>query len=391
MSDTHSPQHYDCAIIGAGPAGLIAALALQETGLNTVCIGPPPRIGEPDRRTTALLDGSVSFLNRIPGIWEQLKPHAKPLQTLRLIDRTGRLFRAPDMVFKAAEIGQEAFGYNIPNADLIRILLSALGDVFLPSKGVTALRLEDNAAMVTPHEGGVFGAKLVVGGDGRKSICRETAKIGTHSWSYDQTAIVCNFHHSRAHDNACTEFHFSNGPFTVVPLGEGASSLVWVERNEKASEIAEMDDERFGHEISTRLEGLLGAITGVGPRGVFPLSALIAKKLTGQRLALIGEAAHVMPPIGAQGLNLGIRDIADLVRCTTGQNDPGSQNVLAAYERSRRADVWARTLMADLLNRTLTSNLPGLQLARSAGLGALSIAGPLRRAAMRKGMAAANI
>jgi 2-octaprenyl-6-methoxyphenol hydroxylase len=390
MNDKGSAHNYDCAVIGAGPAGLIATLALQQNGLNTICIGPPPAGGRTDRRTTALLDGSVAFLTRIPDLWEQLAPHAEPLQTLRLIDCTGRLFRAPDMVFDAHEIGKEAFGYNIPNADLVRILISTLGHSFLPSAGVTALRLEDDAAYVTTQEGHRLRARLVTGGDGRKSMCRETAQIGVRSWSYDQTAIVCNFSHSRPHNNACTEFHYTNGPFTVVPLGEGTSSLVWVERRETASAFAEMDDQRFGDEITARLEGLLGTITKPGPRGIFPLYALIAKKLTGKRLALIGEAAHVMPPIGAQGLNLGIRDVADLARCIAGQDDPGSKDVLAAYQRSRRADVWIRTMMADILNRTLISNMPILQLARSAGLGALSLTGPLRRAAMRRGMAAAN-
>lgn len=381
---------YDCVVVGAGPAGLAAALALRHAGLNILCVGPPPKADRSDRRTTALLDGSVRFLDRTLKLWPCLEPYASPLRTLRLIDRTRRLFRAPDMLFEAAEIGQEAFGYNIPNVDLVRILLERLGEAFLPSAGVTALRIEESAVYITLQEGQILQTKLVIGADGRKSICRESAGINVKSWSYDQTAIVCNFSHSRPHDGACTEFHYANGPFTVVPLPGQASSLVWVEASETAPALAEMNDARFADEIAARLDGVLGEIAGLGPRGVFPLSAQLATKLTGKRVALVGEAAHVMPPIGAQGLNLGIRDVADLVRCVAHEKDPGSQEALAAYERSRRGDVWMRTLAADLLNRTLISNIPLFQLARGAGLTALSLTGPLRRAAIRRGMAMPN-
>jgi 2-octaprenyl-6-methoxyphenol hydroxylase len=203
--------------------------------------------------------------------------------------------------------------------------------------------------------------------------------------------VVCNFSHGRPHHGACTEFHYASGPFTIVPLRERESSLVWVETSEEGARLAALEDAAFTAELARRLDGLLGEIIGLGPRGAFPLSGLVAKKLTAQRLALVGEAAHVMPPIGAQGLNLGFRDVADLVECAARGSDPGMQEVLAAYERSRRGDVWTRVLAADLLNRTLTSNLPLLQLARGAGLSALSLAGPLRRAAMRRGMSAADL
>jgi 2-octaprenyl-6-methoxyphenol hydroxylase len=232
-------------------------------------------------------------------------------------------------------------------------------------------------------------ADLVVGADGRQSFCRESAGIGVRRWSYEQTAIVCNFRHTRPHHGACTEFHYSSGPFTVVPLPGEASSLVWVERPDRAKHLAAMNDEEFMGELAARLDGLVGDIVETGARGAFPLSGLVARKLTAARLALVGEAAHVMPPIGAQGLNLGFRDAADLADCTAGAADPGDPKVLAAYEARRRSDIFVRTLAADLLNRTLISNSPILQLARGAGLTALSVAGPLRCLAMRQGMTAA--
>ena len=147
-----------------------------------------------------------------------------------------------------------------------------------------------------------------------------------------------------------------------------------------------LDETAFAAEIAARLDGMLGDIGEISARGAFPLSGLIARGLARGRIALVGEAAHVMPPIGAQGLNLGFRDVADLVSCLAGATDPGASGVLAAYERARRGDVLARTLAADLLNHTLISGLMPFQLARGIGLAGLAAIPPLRRMAMRQGM-----
>lgn len=378
----------DIAVVGAGPVGLAACLALRSAGFDAVCAGPAPDAGTLDRRTTALLQGSVDFLQRL-GLWEQLRPHSAPLSSLRLIDRTGRLFRAPDMVFQADEMGSEAFGYNITNITLTGALFAALGSAHIETKGVTAIRIEEKTAHLRLSEGQALKAKLIIGADGRNSLCRQAAAISTRNWHYEQTAIVCNFRHSRPHNGACTELHYASGPFTVVPLPGDWSSLVWVERPPIAAQLAELIGEAFAEAIDARLEGMLGKISEVTPRGAFPLSGLIARKLTANRLALIGEAAHVMPPIGAQGLNLGFRDVADLLRCLgNGQDDAGTVAILAQYERARRADVILRTMAADLLNRTLISSLMPMHMIRGAGLAALQTAPFLRRAAMRQGMAA---
>jgi 2-octaprenyl-6-methoxyphenol hydroxylase len=379
---------HDIAVVGAGSAGLATAIALRQAGFDAICAGPAPHAAAPDRRTTALLTGSVRFLKRI-GVWDAMAAAGEPLRALRLIDRTSRILRAPDTVFEAAEIGEEAFGYNIPNTAITKAMADALDGAFLATDGVTAI--EPGAADVTLHlaEGPRLQAKLAVGADGRNSLCRRSAGIAVRSWSYDQTAIVCNFSHSRPHGGACTEYHYESGPFTVVPLPGDNSSLVWVARRKEAEALAALSGADFTRALSARLDGLLGTVTDTGPRGAFPLSGLIAKKLTGPRIALVGEAAHVMPPIGAQGLNLGLRDVADLADSISRSEDPGSPDVLARYESARRGDVLTRTYAADLLNRTLISANPLFQLARGAGLMALSMPGPLRRAAMRRGMATA--
>jgi 2-octaprenyl-6-methoxyphenol hydroxylase len=382
-----SERSCELAVVGAGPAGLAAALALRASGLDALCAGPAPDPAAPDRRTTALLGASVALLEQV-GVWDALRHSAAPLRTLRLIDRTGRLLRAPDIAFDAAEIGQEAFGYNIPNQALVAALLERLGAAHLPTSGVTALDIRRDGVRLTLAEGGGLRARLAVGADGRNSVCREAAGIGARRWRYPQTAVVANFRHSRPHHGGCTELHFAAGPFTQVPLPGDASSLVWVERPDVAARLLAMSETDFTAAIAERLDGLLGAVTQVSARGAFPLSGLIARDIARNRVALVGDAAHVIPPIGAQGLNLGFRDGAELARCLAGAADPGAPAVLQAYERARRGDVLARTLAADLLNRTLISGLLPFQLARGLGLATLAMIPPLRRIAMRQGMAA---
>ena len=380
-------KQYDIAVVGAGPAGLAAAIALCKAGGSTVCVGPAPSPAKPDRRTTALLGGSVRFLEAL-GLWGRLQNAAAPLRALRIIDRTGRLFRAPDIVFDAGEIGTEAFGYNIANEVLLAALLEQLGEAHLATPGVEALETEADGVRLKLAAHEAIRARLVIGADGRNSLCRQAAGIAAHSWSYEQTAIVANFSHSRPHQNACTELHFPAGPFTMVPLPGAWSSLVWVERPTEAARLMALDEKAFAAAIAERIEGLLGDIEEVSARGAFPLSGLIAHGLVARRMALVGEAAHVIPPIGAQGLNLGFRDVADLVRCLEGAADPGASEVLTRYERARRGDVLIRTFAADALNRTLISGLMPFQLARGIGLAGLAMVPPLRRLAMRQGMAA---
>lgn len=385
-------QIHDAVIVGAGPAGMAAALALRKAGLNAICTGPAPGTSGIDHRTTAFLYGSIRFLDETLDVWKNLAPYAAQLTTLRLIDRTGRLFRAPDMLFSASETGEESFGANIPNAKVTDELATALGDHFLPSGGVVAIQDENGGRAVRLRlaDGRELHTRLVVGADGRKSFCRESQNIPIKQWSYNQAALVCDLGHVRPHNNACTEFHYKNGPLTLVPLPGNFSGLVWTETPERASKLKAMSEEDFITALTAQAERVCGAFTSVGPRAVFPLSGLIATKLHGHRLALVGEAAHAMPPIGAQGLNLGIRDIIDLVECVRHVVDPGAPDVLAKYTSRRKADVWTMTYAADLLSQSLTSNLPFFQLARGAGLSVLSIPGPLRRAFMRKGMSAVS-
>ncbi len=390
-------QNFDCAITGAGPAGLAAGLACAEMGLATAVIGP--RADPRDGRTAALFQSSVQFLKRL-GVWDAIAPAAAPLDAIRLIDATGALIRAPEVTFRASEIGLEAFGYNVPNVVLTSALESATRNhvthgrlTRVETKAVTALAISDSGVAVTTHEGREFSALLAAAADGRASPSRTAAAITTRAWAYDQSAVVCSFTHSRPHANISTEFHRRTGPLTVVPGPGSTSSLVWVETPTEARRLAELSGDAFAAALAHHLSGLLGQISAVSPRGIFPLSGQTATTLAKNRVALIGEAAHVMPPIGAQGLNLSFRDAATLAEIAAGargaNEDIGSPPVLARYDAARSRDVTSRVWTIDLLNRSLLSEFAPVHLARGLGLFALSAIGPLRRFVMREGVAPA--
>jgi 2-octaprenyl-6-methoxyphenol hydroxylase len=380
----------EVAVIGGGPAGLVAAIALATAGVDTLLIAPP---AEPDHRTTALLAGSVTALETL-GVWPACAPHAAPLRKIRLIDATQRLIRAPEVLFTSAEIDLDTFGHNIENRHLIAALEARAIALKLARIAGAAHALASDAAGVTiKHAGGETRVKLVIGADGRRSLCRAAAGIGTSSRTYPQTALTLNLAHARSHDDTSSEFHTESGPFTLVPLPGRRSSLVCVLNPGRVAELAAMSDLKLSSEIERRAHSLLGAMSVEPGRGVFPLAIETAEAFARHRMALVGEAAHVVPPIGAQGLNLGLRDgasIAELVADARRHDiDIGATAVLARYDSQRRADVTTRSIAVDLLNRSLLTDFLPAQGARGLSLYLVDRIGPLRRALMREGVAPA--
>lgn len=424
---------FEAAVIGAGPTGLAAALSLARMGAEVAVVAPlagvrplasnvdveregmregsDPRL---DQRTTALMSPSVNFLKNLgvlgseagvrrlacnvgverEGTREGSDPRLTPITAVRIADDRGGLVRAPEVLFRASELGLDSFGANVANPLLLDGLREAARRqprlAWVATAGVKRIEPTAGCARLELAEGGAVEARLAVAADGRNSIAPAAAGIAVRSWDYPQAAVVSSFGHGRPHDGIVNELHRNAGPLTTVPLPGRRSALVWVEAPAEARRLAALDDAAFAAVLEERLEGVLGAIDEVAPRAVHPLIGLRADRMTGHRIALVGEAAHVVPPIGAQGLNLGLRDAAVLADCVgearAGGQDIGGPATLAAYERGRIGDVLARSVSIDVLNRSLVTDLVPVDMLR--GLAAHLVAGfaPLRRALMQAGM-----
>ncbi|MGE0282743.1 MAG: UbiH/UbiF family hydroxylase, partial [Rhizobiaceae bacterium] len=363
----HSRQSAEGGVIvaGAGPAGLIAALALARAGFDVTLAGPD--IGQNDLRTTALMAPALEMLERV-GVGEAVRKAAAPLEAMRIVDATNRLIRSPVVTFRAREIGEPHFGLNIPNRvlnDMLADAVSATPDVRWIKSLVNEWSLEDDRANATLTDGTVIAGSLAVAADGRLSPARAAAGITVSGRQLSQSALALTFRHTRPHGSVSTEFHTETGPFTQVPLAGERSSLVWVVQPQSADELMKLDDEALSRRIEERMQSMLGRVSVEPGRQSFPLTASTPLRFAQNRVALVGEAAHIFPPIGAQGLNLGIRDVADLVEIATQhRDDPGSPAALAAYDAKRRPDILARSTAVNLLNRSLLSDLLPAQFVR---------------------------
>ncbi|MBD9646977.1 UbiH/UbiF family hydroxylase [Ensifer sp. PDNC004] len=380
-------DHFDIAIIGAGLAGSLAAIALADAGYRVALIGPEPAVA--DGRTTALMDQSIEYLKTL-NLWEKVEPLTAPLSTMRILDGTNRLLRAPPVNFRASEVGLDAFGYNIPNAPFIDILRHRAEESPTLTRITTSaigFELSDTVATIELANGSQCSAHLLVGADGRRSPVREAAKISVSTWSYPQTAVVLNFAHELPHQNISTEFHTESGPFTQVPLPGNRSSLVWVRKPEDAAQTLTLDLAALSRAVEDRMQSILGKATVEGAPQSFPLSGMTAQRFGKGRVVLLGEAAHAFPPIGAQGLNLSLRDVMTLVNIIGASGgEPLAGDIGDRFDSRRRPDIISRTASVDLLNRSLLSGFLPVQALRALGLHVLSAVGPLRSLLMREGV-----
>jgi 2-octaprenyl-6-methoxyphenol hydroxylase len=393
----------DILVAGGGIAGLSAAAAFAAEGFEVTCVDPvpPPGAGDAegsDLRSTALLRPSVELLERA-GIWPRLKAHAEPLRVMRLADAGGRENAIRTVAdFTAAELGVEAFGCNAINWLIRRELAAGLaalpGATLRAPVGVARVVPRSSGALVTLTDESQVRARLLVAADGRDSLVRESLRIGVRRWRYGQAALVFAVSHPVPHEGVSTEIHRTGGAFTLVPLpdheGVHHSAVVWMETGPRARALAALDASAFEAELNARACGVLGNLRRASPVRNWPIVSQVATRLTGARTALVAEAAHVVPPIGAQGLNMSLRDVATLrdlaVAARAAGRDIGDEAMLERYARARRADVLLRVAGIDALNRAAMLGPRPFRDLRRAGLVALHGLPPLRRAAMRLGL-----
>lgn len=379
---------FDVIVAGAGPAGLAAACLMATEG-RSVALVARNHGDDGDPRTVALMMPSVRMLAYI-GVWPgALQAQTQTLQKLRLVDDTGALLRAPTITFDPAELGETAFGWNFPLGLLLPALRSRAQDLGVVMHGADVASARTGGDVVTLHltDGEILGARVVLAADGRNSLLREAAGIRTNRWSYPQVAIATSFAHTGPHDGISTEYHKSAGPFTTVPMPDNRSALVWMERPERAAALMSLGGRDFAAEIQLGTHGDLGLISDVGPRRMFPMEGLVARAFAARRIMLIGEAGHVVPPIGAQGLNMSLRDAAQAFDLMEGEDDPGTDDTLDRYDALRRRDIQPRQQAIDLMNRSLLSGYFGLESGRAMALNLISRFGPLRRSVMQYGLA----
>ncbi len=392
----------DIVISGGGIAGLTAAAAFGSAGFQVVCVDPAPVVTDADAegadlRSTAMLQPARAVLERA-GLWEALAPHAAALQIMRIIDAGGE-DATPRVIreFDASDISEQPFGWNFPNWLLSRELTTRLGALdtvdFRPGVATTHFFTRTDSAKVSLSDGSRITTRLVIGADGRGSPTRQAAGIGVRTRRYGQKALVFAVTHPVPHENVSTEVHRTGGPFTLVPLpdrdGKPCSAVVWMDDGRRVQERLKMDVTTFEADASARSCHHFGPLTLVSKRQSWPIITQHAERLSAERVALIAEAAHVMPPIGAQGLNMSLNDIATLLDLAEARREGlGDQQMLDAYHKARYGDVTLRVNGIDLLNRASQASSTMARDARAAGLNALYAAPSVRKMLMQMGLGA---
>jgi 2-octaprenyl-6-methoxyphenol hydroxylase len=392
-SSTQSQKRADVLIGGGGIVGLALAITLRRSlgpsfsvTVADPALAPPsgalrappsPASGEGihsgNGRATAIVASARRLLTTI-GVWERIE--AQPILDMVITDsRLTDAVRHTFLTFAGDVEPGEPFGHMVENAPLIDALLQrarAEGVVLLPT-AVADVDFASNGIEVALADGDEISARLLVAADGARSAIRERAGIAVHGWPYGQSAITATVAHERDHQGRAAEHFLPAGPFAVLPLTGRRSSLVWTEETREAERILALPDGEFHAELERRFGLHLGEIELVGARHVHSLGLWVARSFIAERLALVGDAAHVIHPIAGQGLNMGLKDVAALAEVVVDAAriglDPGSLDVLERYQRWRRFDTMAMGLSTDWLNRLFSNQSDVLRLARDVGLG----------------------
>lgn len=385
----------DVLIVGGGHAGLLLGAGLAAAGFTVRLVERQPlaaiRTAKPDGRSLALLAGSVAIARRL-GAWPDLAAHTAAVRQVEVVDVAG----GSRIHYHSAEHGNAPFGAGVEAATLRRGLLTAFlrqaGEDALVQGEVAALRRWPGGITVTLADGREWRARLVVGADGRGSRLRELARIGIERWSYGQHALTMVLRHERPHRGIVREWLRPGGPLATLPLPGQRTGITWVERSDEGLRLAALPADELLAVFARLSGGALGpAMIESGPVA-YSLGAQHAHHYVAPRLALVGDAAHGVHPIHAQGFNMGVADIGALVEALTTARahrlDIGSGEALLPYARIRRADNTQRLWLTDGLVRLFTTDLPPLCTARSLALAAIEHLTPLKRLAVRHGMQA---
>jgi 2-octaprenyl-6-methoxyphenol hydroxylase len=390
----------DILISGAGVAGLTAAAAFGSAGFSVILVDPEPPITDAatdgaDLRTTAFLQPSVTVLEEA-GLWSRLAPHAAALQVMRIIDAGGpepQPRRIKD--FESSDVSDLPFGWNLPNWLLRREMAARLAELpnvsFHPKIAVAGVLTRQREAIVTLSDGRTVRCRLLIAADGRASPVREALGIGVKTKRYGQKALTFAVTHPVPHEGVSSEIHRTGGPFTLVPLpdrdGLPASAVVWMDNGPAINSLATLPVADFEAAMTSRSCQILGPLTLASRRMVWPIISQLADRMSGERTALIAEAAHVMPPIGAQGLNTSLADLQVLLELAKADRaNLGNAAMLDAYHRRRHWEVQARVTGIDALNRASMAGGQALRDLRANLLDALYAVTPVRKALMRVGM-----
>jgi len=384
----------DVLIAGGGFAGLTLAIALRQAlGPSFAVMVADPALGrshDDDERASAIVAAARRLFETL-GVWDSVGGEAQPILDMAVTDsRLGDAVRPVFLTFEGEIEPGEPFAHMIENRHLIAALLGkakALG-VALNASAVSTVSVDGERAAVALSDGMACGARIVAAADGAHSAIRRRAGIATHGWSYDQSAIVTNVGHERDHGGRAEEHFLPAGPFAILPLKGNRSSIVWTELTPEAQRIVALPDDGFHAELEQRFKLHLGDIAVLGARRVHPLGFFVARSFIADRIALVGDAAHVIHPIAGQGLNMGLKDVAALAEVIVDAArlglDPGSATVLERYQRWRRFDTVAMGIATDGLNRLFSNRSGVLRVARDIGLGLVDRVPNLKRLFIRE-------